>query len=263
VVMPQPFAAEATTSLRVETADAQLAAGERDAWIFAELDERDVYRAVVVTEASAPTRLSLPDIEEELERIALGTRAGRLIAGFVAASQQTTTPITKLERASQWPVAVLRRGDTLYVNPSWLIALAEGDAPSASSGGAGGGACTRTCGTSTGTKTEIPPELEGIASSQQGIIIEALAGYYGAISIRNSIDECSDRCNQDCNDRCDRACDNACDDTFKCEMGATKQKRRVTDGEVIAMAICLLLFPAVQRWRSRRARLAAAQQEIA
>lgn len=250
VLLPAPTAVT-TIATQLAAGDAQLEASDRDAWIFAELDEQRVYRAVVLKEGDAPTRLAMPEIEEELERIALGTRGGRLIAGFVEQSQQDPIPITQLARAPQWPVALLRCGETLYVNPAWLVAIAEGDAPSATSvGGAGGGgsACARAC----GDPISEPSELRGLTEQRQSIVIEALAGYFGAVSVKNSIDDCSDRCNADCNARCDRACDNACDDTLKCEISGRRAPRRITDGEVLAVAVALLLFPARLWWRRRR-----------
>ncbi len=211
--------------------------------------------SISVPELDQPTTLPLHEREQELEQLALETRAGRLIAGL--AQLDMTTPVTRLVRAPEWPIALLLHHDTIYVNPAWLVALAEADvAPdrSASSSGGGGVACAPL------PKTPVPtpdvPELDGVGRTQKQILIEGLAAYYALDSIQNSIDSCSDRCNDRCQESCDNASDNACDsctDNFKCSVGAPAiPKRKTTRGEFLAMLACLFALPALHRWRRFR-----------
>lgn len=248
-------------SERVELADAQLLAAERDAWLFAVLADDDhegaAYRSISVPELDQPTSLPLAEREQELEQLALETRAGRLIAGLAQLGK--TTPVTRLVRAPQWPIALLLHHDTIYVNPAWLVALAEADAaPNRSSSSSGGGGVACTPSQKTPPPTPDVPELDGVGSTQKQILIEGIAAYYTLDSIQNSIDSCSDRCNDRCQESCDNACDNACDsctDNFKCSVGApVVPKRKTTRGEFFAMLVCLFALPALHRWRRFRAR---------
>lgn len=237
----------------IEAGDAQLASGDRDAWLFAVVAtdaEGTHYRALNAHAADAPLRLPLDNIEEELEQTGLDTRGGRLLAGLARLAGVT---VVRLERAPAQPAAAVLHGATIYVNPAWLVALAEGEAPaSASASAVGSGGPPRGQRVSSAPSSpSAPPALDGLGEKHSDILIEALVGYYAIDSIQKSIDSSCQHCEDNCQSYCDRQCDNACDNTLKCEVSKAHQ-RRATGGEILVMFLSLVALPVLHRWRTWR-----------
>ncbi|HZS35984.1 MAG TPA: hypothetical protein VFF06_04120 [Polyangia bacterium] len=142
---PQAVAPGSTAAQQVAAIDAPLEQRGEDAFVVArlELAERATLRAFTALKAEGaanggePLALDGPpaaDATAADETRALAGRAGDVLRALVAQSGAR-----RLERVKQWPIAAVVSGDTIYVNASWLAAMAalESDAARAGSGGGG------------------------------------------------------------------------------------------------------------------------------
>jgi hypothetical protein len=119
----------ATTAAEVRAIDDARAARGEDAVVLSALERGAsgvAVRALPVARA-ADVELELPPLEgaeagvtSELEERALDGRAGRVL-GRVLAAQGAH----RLVRVTGWPVGAVAAGDAVYVNGSWLVAMAS------------------------------------------------------------------------------------------------------------------------------------------
>ena len=130
----EPAKDHATADAEVRSVDEARAARGDDALIVA----FDTHAALHPHgDDGAPSDAPLPPIEggpagetAADEARALGGRAGTIVLELARASGAH-----HVVRVTQWPIAAVAVGDTIYVNASWLVALASIEDPSARDGG--------------------------------------------------------------------------------------------------------------------------------
>jgi hypothetical protein len=164
------LAERATPASEVRSLDEARGRRAADALVVGTIADGVARPAAVVVGAGAQT--PLPELEGEvatntaaLEARALDGAAGARLRGLL-----TVSGARRLERVVGWPAGAVAIGETIYVDASWLVALAPVDGPDAGDGGTPGSPV------SVGGDSTLP----GVAASSSPIALAASAGSFDA-----------------------------------------------------------------------------------